>query len=40
MREVANGFRQRRFCDLSDRDKRGILKLIVAARNDVRSDAR
>ena len=23
--EVAKGFRQRRFCDLSDRDKRGAL---------------
>jgi hypothetical protein len=27
--EVAKGFRQRRFCDLSDRDKRDILKLMA-----------
>ena len=29
MSEVAKGFRQRRFCDLSDRDKRDILKLMA-----------
>jgi hypothetical protein len=27
--EVAKGFRQRRFCDLSDRDKRDMLKLMA-----------
>jgi hypothetical protein len=27
--EVAKGFRQRRFFDLSDRDKRDILKLMA-----------
>ena len=29
MSEVAKGFRQRRFFDLSDRDKRDILKLMA-----------
>ena len=29
MSEVAKGFRQRRFCDLSDRDKRDMLKLMA-----------
>jgi hypothetical protein len=29
VREVAKGFRQRRFFDLSDRDKRDILKLMA-----------
>ena len=29
MSEVAKGFRQRRFCDLPDRDKRDILKLMA-----------
>ena len=27
--EVAKGFRQRRFCDLSNRDKRDMLKLMA-----------
>ncbi|MGZ9086845.1 MAG: hypothetical protein ACXW3R_15225 [Rhodoplanes sp.] len=29
MSEVAKGFRQRRFVDLADRDKRDILKLMA-----------
>ena len=29
MSEVAKGFRQRRFFDLSDRDKRDLLKLMA-----------
>jgi hypothetical protein len=29
MSEVAKGFRQRRFFDLSDRDKRDMLKLMA-----------
>ena len=29
MREVAKGFHRRRFCDLPDRDKRDILKLMA-----------